>query len=272
MGAIAAGLLVQQQAGVEALVHYTCRDRNMMGMISDLLGAAAGGIRNLLLVSGDPPAQVHYPPSTAVFDIDSIGLTNVVNGLNRGLDPGENPIGAPTRFVLGVAANPGAVDLDREVNRFMWKVKAGADFAVTQPVFDVPALERFLERTSAWPVPVLAGIWPLRSVQEAEFLANEVPGVTVSAEVIARMREAETGGKEVALEEGLALARETLRAVAPMVRGIQLHTPGGQVARALRVLEAGPGTEAEILPGSRRKTQSKVEPEDAGDAGGGTAS
>ena len=272
MGAIAAGLLVQQQAGVEAVVHYTCRDRNMMGMISDLLGAAAGGIRNLLLVSGDPPAQVHYPPSTAVFDIDSIGLTNVVNGLNRGLDPGENPIGAPTRFVLGVAANPGAVDLDREVNRFMWKVKAGADFAVTQPVFDVSALERFLERTSEWPLPVLAGIWPLRSVQEAEFLANEVPGVTVSAEVIQRMRDAEARGKEAALEEGLALARETLRAVAPLVRGIQLHTPGGDVERTLRVLEAGPGREVEILPGSGTEDESKTGAKGASETGGGAAS
>ena len=237
MGAIAAGLLVQQQAGVEAVVHYSCRDRNMMGMISDLLGAAAGGIRNLLLVSGDPPAQVHYPPSTAVFDIDSIGLTNVVNGLNRGLAPGANPLGAPTRFVVGVAANPGAVDLEREVSRFMWKVKAGTDFAVTQPVFDVEALARFLDQVAAWPLPILAAIWPLRSAREAEFLANEVPGVTVPQAVIERMRRAESGGPEGAAEEGLAIARETLQAVLSLVRGVQLHTPGGEVARALTVLE-----------------------------------
>jgi len=237
MGAIAAGLLVQQQAGVEAVVHYSCRDRNMMGMISDLLGAAAGGIRNLLLVSGDPPAQVHYPPSTAVFDIDSIGLTNVVNGLNRGLDPGANPIGAPTRFVMGVAANPGAVDLDREVSRFMWKVKAGSDFAVTQPVFDVEALARFLDRVAPWPLPILAAIWPLRSAREAEFLANEVPGVSVPEAVIQRMRDAESRSPEGAAEEGLAIARETLQAVRSLVRGVQLHTPGGDVARTLGVLE-----------------------------------
>jgi len=237
MGAIAAGLLVQQQAGVEAVVHYSCRDRNMMGMISDLLGAAAGGIRNLLLVSGDPPAQVHYPPSTAVFDIDSIGLTNVVAGLNRGLDPGENSIGAPTRFVMGVAANPGAVDLEREVSRFMWKVKAGADFAITQPVFDVGALERFLERVAPWPLPILAAVWPLRSVREAEFLANEVPGVIVPEAVIQRLRDVEARGPEAVKEEGLAVARETLQAVAPLVRGVHLHTPGGEVERALAVLD-----------------------------------
>jgi methionine synthase / methylenetetrahydrofolate reductase(NADPH) len=238
MGAIAAGLLVQQQAGVEAVVHYSCRDRNMMGMISDLLGAAAGGIRNLLLVSGDPPAQVHYPPSTAVFDIDSIGLTNVVHGLNRGLDPGENSIGAPTRFVMGVAANPGAVDMKREVSRFMWKVKAGADFAVTQPVFDVEALERFLELVNPWPVPVLAAIWPLRSAREAEFLANEVPGVIVPDTVIQRLREVDARGPEAAKEEGLAVARETIKAVTPLVRGVHLHTPGGEADRALAVLDA----------------------------------
>ena len=238
MGAIAAGLLVQQQAGVEAVVHYSCRDRNMMGMISDLLGAAAGGIRNLLLVSGDPPAQIHYPPSTAVFDIDSIGLTNVVHGLNRGLDPGENSIGAPTRFVMGVAANPGAVDMKREVSRFMWKVKAGADFAVTQPVFDVEALERFLERVAEWPLPILAAVWPLRSAREAEFLANEVPGVIVPDAVIQRLRDVEGRGPEAVKEEGLAVARETLRAVAPLVRGVHLHTPGGEAERALAVLDA----------------------------------
>jgi methionine synthase I (cobalamin-dependent)/5,10-methylenetetrahydrofolate reductase len=237
MGAISAGFLVQQQGGIEAVVHYTCRDRNMMGMISDLLGAAAGGIRNLLLMSGDPPAFGAFPRSTAVFDIDSIGLTNVVRGLNRGMDPGESSIGAPTRFVTGVTANPGAVDLDREVNRFMWKVDAGAEYAVTQPVFDVNALFRFLDRTSEWPIPVMAGIWPLRSLREAEFLANEIPGVVVSAEVMDRMRQAHDRGQEEEAEEGIAVAREVLAAVRPRVRGVHLNTPGGDVERALRVFD-----------------------------------
>jgi len=237
MGAISAGFLVQQQAGIEAVVHYTCRDRNMMGMISDLLGAAAGGIRNLLLMSGDPPAQGAFPRSTAVFDIDSIGLTNVVHGMNRGLDPGQSSIGAPTRFVVGVTANPGAADMEREINRFMWKVDAGAEFAVTQPVFDADAFFRFLDRTAEWPIPVMAGIWPLRSLREAEFLANEVPGVVVPAAVIGKMREAQGNGPEAEAEEGIAIAREVLSEVRHRVRGVHLNTPGGDVERALRVFE-----------------------------------
>jgi 5,10-methylenetetrahydrofolate reductase len=219
------------------VVHYTCRDRNMTGMISDLLGAAAGGIRNVLLMSGDPPSQGDFPRSTAVFDIDSIGLTNVVHGMNHGLDPGQSSIGAPTRFVVGVAANPGAVDLDREVNRFMWKVDAGAEFAVTQPVFDVEALFRFLDRTAEWPIPIIAGIWPLRSLREAEFLANEVPGVVVPGGIIERMREARRVGPEAEAEEGINVAREVLAKVRTRVRGVHLNTPGGDVDRALGVFD-----------------------------------
>jgi len=235
MGAVAAGLLVQQQANIEALVHYTCRDRNMMGMISDLLGAAAVGIRNLLLMSGDPPAEGAFPRSTGVFDIDSIGLTNVVAGLNRGMDPGESSIGSPTRFVVGVAANPGAADLDREVSRFMWKVDAGAEFAVTQPVFDLDAFRTFLDRTAKWPLPILAGIWPLRSLREAEFLANEIPGIVVSEDVFERMRKADEAGEDASEAEGLAIAMETVAAIRNDVRGIHLNTPGGGVDRVLDV-------------------------------------
>jgi len=237
MGAIAAGFLVQQQSGLEAVVHYTCRDRNMMGMISDLLGAAAGGIRNLLLMSGDPPAQGDFPRSTAVFDIDSIGLTNVVHGLNRGLDPGRSTIGAPTRFVIGVTANPGAVDMEREINRFMWKVDAGAEFAVTQPVFDANALLRFLDLISDWPIPIMAGIWPLRSLREAEFLANEVPGVVVPGYILDRMYQARKSGPEREADEGINIAREILADVRQGVRGVHLNTPGGDVERALVVFE-----------------------------------
>lgn len=237
MAAIPAGLLVQQHTGVEAVVHYTCRDRNMMGMLSDLLGAAAGGIRNVLLVSGDPPAQGPWPDSTAVFDIDSVGLTNVVNGLNHGVDPGGNALGAPTPFVVGVAADPGAVDPDREVERFMWKVDAGAEFAVTQPVFDPAALERFLEATRAWPIPVMVGLWPLTSLRNAEFLANEVPGVVVPDAVVERMRKAQARGAEAAREEGTRIAREVLESVRSLVRGVHVSAPGGDVDGALRVLE-----------------------------------
>ena len=188
-------------------------------------------------MSGDPPSQGEFPRSTAVFDIDSIGLTNVVHGMNLGLDPGQSSIGSPTRFVVGVTANPGALDLDREVNRFMWKVDAGAEFAVTQPVFDVEALFRFLDRTGKWPIPIIAGIWPLRSLREAEYLANEVPGVVVPGVIMERMREAQKVGPEREGQEGINVAREILSSVRQRVRGVHLNTPGGDVDRALAVFE-----------------------------------
>lgn len=239
MGAVAASLIVEREVGIEAVVHYTCRDRNMLGMISDLLGAAAAGLRNVLVVSGDPPALGPYPDTTAVFDIDSIGLTNVVHGLNQGVDPGGSSIGPPTEFVVGVAANQGALDQEREVRRFGYKVEAGADFAVTQPVFDPEALERFLERVAAWRVPVVAGIWPLLNLRNAEFLANEVPGVTVPDAIVERMRAAEASGAEAALTEGVAVACEMIEAVRPLVQGFHIGAPAGRVDVALRTLREG---------------------------------
>ena len=240
MGALSAAMIVEREVGIEALVHYTCRDRNMMGMISDLLGAAAAGVRNILVVSGDPSLQGPYPDATAVFDIDSIGLTNVVQGLNRGIDPGGNSIGAPTEFVQGVAANAGAVDLEREIERFGYKAEAGADFAITQPVFDPESLERFLDRTKSHDVPVIAGIWPFLNLRNAEFLAYEVPGAVVPEAIVARMRDAQTKGEEAALEEGVRIAVEMIQAVRPLVQGFHLSAPSRRVDIALRVLrEAG---------------------------------
>jgi homocysteine S-methyltransferase len=236
MGAVPAALIVEREVGLETVVHYTCRDKNMLGMISDLLGAAAVGLRNVLVVSGDPPAMGPYPDTTAVFDIDSIGLTNVVHGLNRGIDPGGSSIGVPTEFVIGVAANQGAVDRDREVRRFAYKVEAGADFAVTQPVFDPEALEGFLEDVDRWRIPVVAGIWPFISLREAEFFANEVPGVIVPQAVVERMRAAQESGPEAALEEGIEIACEMIEAARPLVRGFHIGAPGGRVDLALRTL------------------------------------
>ncbi|HEU0076475.1 MAG TPA: bifunctional homocysteine S-methyltransferase/methylenetetrahydrofolate reductase, partial [Longimicrobiaceae bacterium] len=173
MGALATAVLIQQRVGIEAVVHYCCRDRNLLGMLSDLLGAQALGLRNLLLITGDPPKMGPYPDATAVFDIDAIGLTNLVSRLNRGLDPGGNALGAPTQFTIGVGVNPGAEDLEHELKRFYWKVEAGAEYAITQPVFDVAQLFRFLERIDreGIRIPVVAGIWPLVSARNAEFLA-----------------------------------------------------------------------------------------------------
>ncbi len=238
MGALLTSVLVQQQVGIETVTHYACRDRNLLGMLSDLLGAAAIGLHNLLLVTGDPPKMGPYPDATAVFDIDSIGLTNLVHNLNRGLDPGGNQIGRPTQFVIGVGVNPAAVDPEHEIRRFEWKVDAGAEFAITQPVFDVERLERFMGRIAHVRIPVVAGIWPLVSVRNAEFLANEVPGVTVPEAIIARMRRANEKSRDHAVAEGIAIAREMLERVRPLVQGAQVSAPFGKVELALDVLRA----------------------------------
>ncbi len=236
MGALISGILIERDTGLEAVVHYACRDRNLLGMLSDLLGAAAAGLHNLLIVTGDPPKMGPYPDATAVFDIDAIGLTNLVARLNRGLDPGGNPIGAPTRFVHGVGLNPAAPDLDRELARFAWKAEAGACFAITQPVFDVSQLADVLPKLERFGVPIIAGIWPLVSLRNAEFLANEVPGITVPDAVLDRMRRASAVGKDAALAEGVAIAREMLAAVRPQVAGVQVAAPMGRVEVALEVL------------------------------------
>ncbi|HWZ57875.1 MAG TPA: bifunctional homocysteine S-methyltransferase/methylenetetrahydrofolate reductase [Gemmatimonadaceae bacterium] len=242
MSALLVSILVQQQVGIEAVTHYCCRDRNLLGMLSDLLGASAMGLRNLLLITGDPPKMGPYPDATAVFDIDSIGLTNLVSRLNHGLDPGGNAIGAPTRFTIGVGVNPAAIDPAEELRRFHWKVEAGAEYAITQPVYDVAQLERFLETVRDVRIPVIAGIWPLISARNAEFLANEVPGVTVPEVVLRRMRTANERSKEHALAEGIAIAREVMEQVRPSVQGVQVSAPFGRADLALQVLET-------VLPG-----------------------
>ncbi|MEN8374197.1 MAG: bifunctional homocysteine S-methyltransferase/methylenetetrahydrofolate reductase [Gemmatimonadota bacterium] len=239
MSALATSALIQREGGIEPIVHYSCRDRNLLGMLSDLLGAHALGVRNLLIVTGDPPKMGPYPDATAVFDIDSIGLTNLVSRLNHGLDPGNNAIGEPTEFAIGVAANPSAVDAEHELERFHWKVDAGAEFCVTQPVFDPAQLLDFVRSAQErdMSIPVVAGIWPLVSARNAEFLANEVPGISVPDPVIERMRAASARGKEDALEEGLAIARECLAAVRGVIQGVQVSAPFGRVEVALSVLD-----------------------------------
>ena len=234
MGAIATSLIIER-SGIEAVTHYCCRDRNLLGMLSDLLGASALGLRNMLLITGDPPKMGPYPDATAVFDIDAIGLTNLVRNLNRGLDPGGNPIGEPTRFSIGVGVNPAAIDPAHELKRFHWKVEAGAEYAITQPVFDPAQLERFLETIDGARIPVIAGIWPLVSARNAEFLANEVPGVTVPKAVLDRMRVANEKSKEHALAEGIAIAREALERVRGVVQGVQVSAPFGRIELALDV-------------------------------------
>jgi methionine synthase / methylenetetrahydrofolate reductase(NADPH) len=235
MGALLTSVLIEQQIGIETVTHYCCRDRNLLGMLSDLLGAAAVGLHNILLITGDPPKMGPYPNATAVFDIDAIGLTNLVNQLNHGLDPGGNAIGAPTRFAIGVGVNPAALDPAHELKRFEWKVEAGAEYAITQPVFDATQLEKFLRTIEHTRIPVVAGIWPLVSLRNAEFLANEVPGVVVPAQIIERMRAASARSKEHAVAEGIAIAREMLERVRPHVQGVQVSAPFGKVELALDV-------------------------------------
>jgi methionine synthase / methylenetetrahydrofolate reductase(NADPH) len=231
----ALSLLVQQQIGIEAVLHYTCRDRNVLCIQSDLLGAAATGIRNLICITGDPPKMGNYPDATAVFDVDAIGLVNIVQNLNRGLDIGGNPIGVGTSFVIGVGANPGVPNLDEEIRRFEYKVEAGAEYAVTQPVFDLSLLETFLRQIEHCRIPVVAGIWPLVSVRNAEFMKNELR-VSVPNSILERMAKAKT--PEAAREEGIAIAREMLVAVRHMVQGAQISAPMGRYASAVDVLEA----------------------------------
>jgi homocysteine S-methyltransferase len=231
----ALSLLVQQEVGIEAILHYTCRDRNVLSMQSDLLGASALGLRNLICITGDPPKMGNYPDATAVFDVDAIGLVNIVHNLNRGLDIGGNPLGVGTSFVIGVGANPGVPNIDEEIKRFEYKVEAGAECAVTQPVFDLSLLESFLRRIEHCKIPVIAGIWPLVSVRNAEFMKNELR-VSVPDSILERMARAKT--PEAAREEGVAIAREMLIAVRGMVQGAQISAPSGRYTSAADVLEA----------------------------------
>jgi methionine synthase / methylenetetrahydrofolate reductase(NADPH) len=231
----ALSLLIQRDVGIEAILHYTCRDRNVLGIQSDLLGAAAMGIRNLICITGDPPKMGNYPDATAVFDVDAIGLVNIVHNLNRGRDLGGNPLGTGTAFVIGVGANPGVPNLDEEIRRFEYKVEAGAEYAVTQPVFDLALLESFLRRIEHCRIPIVAGIWPLLSVRNAEFMKNELR-VSVPDSILRRMSAA--SGPEAAREEGVIIAREMLTAVRGMVQGAQISAPMGRYTSAVDVLEA----------------------------------
>jgi methionine synthase I (cobalamin-dependent)/5,10-methylenetetrahydrofolate reductase len=228
-------LLVQQQVGIETILHYTCRDRNVLGIQSDLLGASAVGIRNLICITGDPPKMGDYPDATAVFDVDAIGLVNIVRNLNRGLDIGGNPTGASTKFVIAVGANPGSPNIDEEIRRFEYKVEAGAELAVTQPVFDIRLLEEFLRKIEHCKVPVVAGIWPLTSTRNAEFMKNELR-VSIPDEIFVRLAKVTTA--DAARAEGVAIARDMLAAVRHMVQGAQISAPFGRYTSAVDVLEA----------------------------------
>jgi len=231
-------VLIQQRSGLEALLHFSCRGRNVLSIQSDLLGAYALGLRNIWAVTGDAPQFVTFPSATAVFDVDSVGLVNALNNLNRGLDIGGNPLGSQTGFLIGVGLNPNALNPDEELRRFEYKIKGGANFGVIRPVFDVAHLSRFLRRVEeldAPQIPLLAGIHPLTSYRSAEFLNNEVPGTSVPPEILARMRKVDTGDQ--ARAEGLKIAQEILREVRGLVQGAQIVAPFSRYAMAVEVAE-----------------------------------
>ncbi len=231
-----AAITILKEVGIEPILHYCCRDRNLIGMQSDLLGGYAAGLANFLIITGDPPKVGDYPQATGVFDVDAIGLTQVTANLNRGFDIGGNPIDPPTGIFIGVGANPCAVDMEREIERYFRKIDAGAEFAITQPVFDVEALFRFLDRVETYErrIPVIAGVWPLISFKNAEFMNNEVPGVVVPRKILDRMARCRT--KEEGRRAGIDIARKTIDRISARVSGFQVSAPLGSVETALAVL------------------------------------
>jgi len=242
MGPLAMASVIEREVGIETVMHYACRDRNLLGMQSDLIGAYALGLRNLLVITGDPPILGDYPHATAVFDVDAIGLTNMVTRLNMGLDLSGRPIGSPTGFFVAVGVNPTAINPEKERARFRWKVEAGAHAAITQPVFDAEQLLRFLDALGdTAEIPILAGIWPVQSLRNAEFLANEVPGVSIPLQVLERMAAAQARGDE--RQEGERIAIEILERVRDRIQGIQVAAPFGRIQSAIAILAAA-GTRA----------------------------
>ena len=233
---IITSLRIQNEAGIEAVLHFCCRDRNLIGMQSDLLGCAAADVKNLLFVTGDPPKLGLYPNASAVFDADSIGMVEVQRRLNCGVDLGGNSIGVPTKALIGVGADPNAIDLERELRRTREKVEAGAEFIITQPVFAVKPLLDFIESIKDLNIPVIAGIWPLASFRNAEFMKNEVPGVVVPDEIMHRMEQAET--KEEQRETGIQIAKESIEKIRSKIQGVQVSAPFGNVKTAIEVIQS----------------------------------
>jgi homocysteine S-methyltransferase len=235
MSAMASACILERDVGIETIVHYVCRDRNLLGIQSDLIGAAALGIQNILCVTGDPPKLGPYPNATAVFDIDAIGLVNMCTRLNSGRDLGGSDLGKATSFSIGVGANPISPDANKELKRFRYKVEAGASWAITQPIFDADSLFRFLDEVQPLGIPIIAGIWPFSSLRNAEFMANEVPGVVVPQESLKRIARFATADDQAA--EGLLIAQELVAQIKPRIQGLQVSAPLGKVEFALKLLD-----------------------------------
>jgi homocysteine S-methyltransferase len=237
MSSLQLATFVKNQLDLEPIPHLTCRDRNLIGLQSDLLGCYVNGVRNLLLVTGDPPKLGNCPDASAVYDVDSIGLTHIVSNMNRGMDLGGSDFGKPTQYVIGVALNPTARNQELEIRRFRYKIEAGAEYAITQPIYDVEAYERFFAALGPVNIPIIMGIWPLVSLRNAEFLKNEVPGVEVPDWIIAEMEKA-GDSKDEALKRGLDIAVKTMAQTKNLVAGFQVSAPFNRVDFALKVIHA----------------------------------
>jgi methionine synthase I (cobalamin-dependent)/5,10-methylenetetrahydrofolate reductase len=235
MSAVASACILEKEVGIETIVHYACRDRNLLGIQSDLIGASALGIRNVLCVTGDPPKLGPYPNATPVFDIDAIGLVNMCARLNSGRDLGDADLGGHTEFSIGVGANPVAPDMDLELKRFRYKIEAGAEWAITQPIFDEECLFRFLDAIESHRVPVIAGVWPFSSLRNALFMANEVPGVIVPQKHIDRIGRFTTAEDQASA--GMEIARELVSRIRSRVQGLQISAPLGRVEFALQLID-----------------------------------
>jgi homocysteine S-methyltransferase len=247
MSSIAVAALIQREVGLDAVVQITTRDRNVLGLQSDLLGAAGLGVKAILCLGGDPLKIGDYPQAKQVSEVDVLGLLRMAKGLNAGADLAGNAIGAPTRFAIACAANPAAADQEVELSKLRAKIEAGASFAQTQPVYDLEALARFLERPETRAIPILVGLIPLLSLKQTLFFANEVPGVVVPPAIQERMRRAAERGPDHEKAEGLAIARELAVGIAKVARGIHIM-PMGRYKTAGAILEAVPRQPA---PGRR---------------------
>lgn len=238
MSPLALSVLIQQQVGVEAILHYACRDRNILGIQADLLGAWALGVQNLLVITGDPPVVGDLPRATGVFDLDAIGLVNLVHELNQGRDVGGNVMDEPTAFFTGVGVNPFAEPLDRELARLRWKMRAGADYAITQPVFSLDRFHRFMEQAAALSVPVIAGIWPLVSLRNAEFITSEIPGIIVPNEILDRLGRFDSPADQ--LKAGIEITLDLVRGLkdSGSLRGLQFSIPLGRYQVLREILPA----------------------------------
>jgi homocysteine S-methyltransferase len=235
MSAQAFCLLLEEKVGIETILHYTCRDRNLLGIQSDLLGAYALGLRNVLAITGDPPKLGDYPDATAVYDVDSIGLIRIMDQLNHGCDLAGKVIGPALGIHVGCGADPSKPDREKELQRLEQKVRAGAEYIMTQPVYDPKTLETFIANVKQLNTPILVGILPLYSHKNAEFLHNEVPGMSIPEEIRDRMRKAGSGDE--AREVGVKIAQDALLAARELAQGTYIMPPFNRVELAVRVVE-----------------------------------